>query len=157
MELLGVGMDDVELAERLAGESGSSRAERFDRLITLARERGALAGEVSRAQLQNLFSVLQANILAGFEYRPHAYSGEVVLMRCEERMPERLLRMHTLVGSAHDDPKNGWGEYCSALRIVPVHADHLSIVFEPHVAAVAALLRDLLDARPAIASITAAE
>jgi thioesterase domain-containing protein len=63
-------------------------------------------------------------------------------------MPARLKHMHDRVGSAYDDPHNGWKPFCRSLRVIPVHADHLSIVFEPHVSAVSACLRDLLIAEP---------
>jgi len=145
MELLGAGLDDADIARSLAAAAGASTEQRFERLIGLARERGVVAGELRRSQLRALLHVVRANILAGLDYRPAAYGGEMLLLRCSERMPARLERMHQWVGSDYEAHDNGWGAHCASLQIIGVPAHHLSVVFEPHVASVAAILRPLIE------------
>ncbi|MET0342148.1 MAG: amino acid adenylation domain-containing protein [Polyangiales bacterium] len=146
MELFGAGLDEGGFDEILDRGAALSQAERFARLTASARARGILPEGADATSLEHVFAVIQSNIRAAYDHVPLRFAGEIVLLRCLDAMPARLKRLHDMVGSAHDDAQNGWSALCQKLEVLPVHGDHLTIVFEPHVGQVAATLRRIVDA-----------
>jgi len=142
MELLGTQLGPELLQTLLA--SSADRSSQYHSLVDAARARGVPVDRHTLPQLGFIFETLEHNLRAAYEYRPASYPGEVVLLRCSEPMPEPLRRLHDGAGSLYEAADNGWGEFCPALRVLPVHGNHLSMVFEPHVAQVAELLRGIL-------------
>jgi amino acid adenylation domain-containing protein len=145
MELLGTQVDDA-LFQSLFVEPGD-RSDKLQKLLAAARARGLDADGGDTGRLEHVFAIIQNNIRAAYDYRPASYAGEVVLLRCQDPMPARLLRMHDMIGSVYDAPDNGWGALCPQLRVVPVRGDHLSLVFEPYVEQVADAVRSILPRR----------
>jgi thioesterase domain-containing protein len=142
LELFGIELDDAGYAELLS--AGRDRAQRFERMLALARERGLLVDGGSAAQLEQVFGVIHGNLRAFYAYEQTRYHGEIVLLRCTDPMPDRLKRLHDLVGSSYADPTNGWARFCSRLQVVAVPGNHLSVVFEPQVRHVAAVMQRVL-------------
>ena len=85
-------------------------------------------------QLEHLFRVVTSNDRALAEYRERAYPGALTLIRAREQP----------AGRPHD---LGWSEYVSgALHVHTVPGDHYTMLQRPHVDAVGAALRLLLEA-----------
>lgn len=74
----------------------------------------------------------QADIANKRRYRPQPYAGRVLLVRTPEwRLFDRLDLATFLTGDC---------------RVVPASGDHISLLFEPHVTALARAIRDAVDA-----------
>jgi thioesterase domain-containing protein len=144
MELFGVSLQDAEIEAILAREGPLDRSAQLARLAAVVHERRGLPPDANLSQLEHVIGVIRRNIQAISDHRPQAYPGPVVLLRCTHEMPARLRRLHDLAGSSYRDPSNGWAEFCPRLEVVPLAGDHVSIVFEPHVAAVADVLRGIV-------------
>jgi thioesterase domain-containing protein len=66
-------------------------------------------------------------------YRRAPYPGRAVLLRCREQF--------AFMGDTLADPSYGWGRLVAELDIADVPGDHVSVLSEPHVDALAAALR----------------
>ncbi|HKU36872.1 MAG TPA: amino acid adenylation domain-containing protein, partial [Polyangiales bacterium] len=141
MELFGVSIEDADIEAVLSRDIALDRNARLLRLAALVRARRGLPEGADLSQLEHVIAVIRSNIQAVYDHQPRRYDGPVVLLRCTDPMPDRLQRLHELAGTTYRDPSNGWAEYCPQLEIIPVAGDHVSIVFEPHVATVAQVLR----------------
>lgn len=147
-ELFGVHVEDAGVAEILGRGRPRDRAESLARIRELAKhacERGVLPENTDYSQLESVVSVIQSNVQAVYDYEPRSYPGPVVLLRCTDPLPERLRRLHDLAGTTHEEADNGWSAYCPQLERIVVAGDHVSIVFDPHVRAVAEVLRGVVD------------
>ncbi|MFD8303017.1 SDR family NAD(P)-dependent oxidoreductase [Streptomyces sp. NPDC059690] len=77
-------------------------------------------------------SYLDARV--GERYTPRPYNGPVVLYRAQQAQQLTTALDPRYLRSEAD---LGWGPLCSALEIVPVEGDHLSLIDPPHVATIA--------------------
>ncbi|UFS98674.1 non-ribosomal peptide synthetase [Nocardia huaxiensis] len=130
-----------------------SEDEVFDFILDSAVEAGVLPPAGSRALVRRLFEVFTGGWRAIDSYRPHAYEGDITLLRAAEPLPEVLRPAHDSAGTLHRDPTNGWDAYAAGhLEVIEVPGDHLTLIQAPHVAAVAAQLTRLLEHASATAS-----
>ena len=149
MELLGGQLDDRLWALLDAQRGTIDPARGFQQLLAAARAAGIPTEAAESAQLEPVLRVMQSNIRAACDYLPPQNDADVVLLRCTAPLPAQLKKMHELFGSTHSDPQNGWAPFCRELRVIPVAGDHLSLIFEPHVAEIAELLRASATKQPA--------
>ncbi|MFG2133594.1 acyltransferase domain-containing protein [Streptomyces sp. NPDC048751] len=112
-----------------------------DRIDTVLRALREAADVPPAALAHQRASYLDLRI--GEAHRPGRHEGPVVLYRATEPAP------HTVRDPAYerDDETLGWDEVCPCLEVVPVAGHHLSLLDPPHVDAIAAHLRQVLDER----------
>jgi thioesterase domain-containing protein len=86
--------------------------------------------------LRRLLDVYKANVRAFRRYRPEPYGGSITLFRpADAEAPPGL----------EGDPTLGWGALAPKVEIEAVPGDHISTLAEPHVAVLAARLRERID------------
>jgi amino acid adenylation domain-containing protein len=118
--------------------SGIGEQERFDYILDRAVAAGVLAVGCSTARIRRLFQVFRANWQALLDYRPDHCDQDLALLRAAAPLPKALEPAHSAVGSAHRDPKNGWGAWTSGqIDVIEVPGDHLQLMEDPCVATVA--------------------
>jgi amino acid adenylation domain-containing protein len=121
-----------------------SREEKFDLVADHATAAGILPPAAARVTVRRLFEVYQANWAALVAYRPDAADLDLTLLRAEQPLPAALLPMHGR-RTAHQDPANGWGGFTAGnVDVVPVPGDHLTLMDEPNVRAVARAITAVL-------------
>ncbi len=143
------------LAELLWGAGGAASAVEplpadvnsdeaaLDFVLARAVEHGVLPGRGSRDVLRRLFDVFRACWRAGADYRPPQCDLDVTLLRAAQALPEPLRAAHDAAGSRYGEAANGWDHYVGGhLEVIAVPGDHLSMVTEPHVADLAAVLAE---------------
>jgi thioesterase domain-containing protein len=82
--------------------------------------------------------VFRANWRAALAYRPPVVDQDITLIRASDPLPVPLESVHGAAGSRHTDPHNGWAERTTGhVEVIDVPGDHLTIMTEPHVRAVA--------------------
>lgn len=83
------------------------------------------------------FALLEVNDQAEREYVPQAYSGRVVVFKAIERVD---------ANTSHIEVDLGWGKLASeGVEIYEIPADHIGILKEPHVKALAETLQVCLE------------
>jgi thioesterase domain-containing protein len=118
---------------------------RFDFIAARAGESGVLRPESPTGAVRRLFAVFRANWEAIIGYRPEPCHQDLTLFRARDPLPEVLRPMHTLAGTLHLDPRNGWGELTTGrVEVVEVPGDHLVLMEEPHVAELARGVTEVL-------------
>ncbi|MEU6153575.1 amino acid adenylation domain-containing protein [Actinosynnema sp. NPDC047251] len=123
-------------------------ADRVERLAARAVAAGVLPPGGSAAAVRRLFRVFQAHWQATLAYRPAVLAEDVGLVRAAAPLPGPLEPAHRAAGTLHRDPANGWGGLTSGrLDVVDVPGDHLDMMREPNVRAVARALAELVDGR----------
>ncbi len=149
--------DDAALMARALAETfpvaadelrGLDHRRQVDRLLAAAREKAAAAGrpmpEIDPGRAEALLAVFKANLAAARAFHQRPYPGPVLLLRAASSD-----RFATPADAHSDgDPTGGWGELADSVRVVTVPGDHHSMVRPPHVAHLAAALRQALDAHP---------
>jgi thioesterase domain-containing protein len=101
-----------------------------------ARKARWLFPEVTLDQFQHFVNMLKTHTEAWRNYDVGSYAGQVTLFRAED--PSE----HT-----PSEPDFGWGAYAlGGTTIIDVPGDHLSMMHDPHVAALADQLQHCLDA-----------
>jgi amino acid adenylation domain-containing protein len=119
--------------------------EKFEFIAQYAARLGVLPTSSSGALVRRLFDVYKANALAAVNYRPGLLDRDITLLRCACPLPEKLRGMHDVVGGAYNDPANGWsGRTSASLKVIQVPGDHLTIMEEPHVKSLAAVIMNLI-------------
>ncbi|HET8643325.1 MAG TPA: alpha/beta fold hydrolase, partial [Pseudonocardiaceae bacterium] len=120
-------------------------AEKFEFISDHAAGLGVLPTGASAGLVRRLFEVYQANLQATGDYRPGVLDCDLTLIQSALPLPEVLWAMHDAGGSRYRDPANGWsGRTAGRLNIIQVPGDHLTMMKEPQVDAVAAALADLI-------------
>ncbi|RMH21706.1 MAG: amino acid adenylation domain-containing protein, partial [Acidobacteria bacterium] len=110
------------------------RRQRLARLGDAARRFGIRADDLEPARLRRLCRFYARINLAVRNYRPRPYGGRVVLLRTEP--------------AATSDPTLGWHALAGAgIEVEYVPGDHLTLLKEPHVGALAAALGRRLTGR----------
>lgn len=111
---------------------------KFDFVVERATAAGILPTEGSQASIRRLFAMFKAHWHALLTYRPEQAHEDLVLLRATAPLPKVLEPMHGAASSLHEDPSNGWRELTTGrVEVVEVPGDHLVLLEEPHVAAVA--------------------
>lgn len=116
----------------LVGLDGQAQ---WDLVFTRAQEAGAFGGG-SEQTMRRLLEGFKAPSRLTSGYVPKTYDGDVVLYRAMDPPPEHL--RDPVFNSPRQD--GGWGEHLPSLNVQPFPGDHLSLLTEPHVGAVAAHL-----------------
>jgi thioesterase domain-containing protein/acyl carrier protein len=115
--------------------------DRFEFIAGRAARLGVLPASGSDALVRRLFELYKANARATVNYRPGVLDRDITLLRATSPLPQKLREMHDAVGSAYLDPANGWnGRTNASLNVIHVPGDHLTIVEEPHVKTLAAMI-----------------
>jgi len=122
----------VEIPSGLADEA------KFDLIAERAAEAGLLPPGAPTAAVHRLYRVFRANWQAILDYRPAVTDLDLVLLRATGALPEVLAPMHRAAGTRHLDPTNGWADLTHGqVHVIDVPGDHLVLLEEPHVVAVA--------------------
>jgi amino acid adenylation domain-containing protein len=115
--------------------------ERFDFIAQCAARLGVLPAWGSGPLVRRLFEVYKACARAAVNYQPGVLDRDITLLRATNPLPDKLKGMHDAVGSAYRDPANGWsGRTSASLKVIRVPGDHLTIMEEPHVKSLAAII-----------------
>lgn len=94
-----------------------------------------IAGEQQPA-VRRLAKVLLANTLAIFRYQPKSYNGKVILLKTSDIAHEQ-------------DETWGWGELATeGAKVYSVPGNHMTLLRQPYVQAIAEILRKYLDGVP---------
>ncbi|WP_406737236.1 amino acid adenylation domain-containing protein [Streptomyces sp. NBC_00853] len=126
-------------------EGLDSSEEKFTFMARLASERGVLPAGSPGAVIRRLFGVYRANWQATLAYRPPREKQDLTLIRAAEPLPAVLSAMHSAARTRHQDPCNGWSAMTSGrIQVVRVPGDHMTIMEEPHVAALAHTVAELI-------------
>jgi thioesterase domain-containing protein/acyl carrier protein len=113
-------------------------ADPFDLIAEAAARAGILPADSAGGYVRRLFEVFRANWRAALAYRPAVVDQDLTLVRASEPLPVPLESVHGAAGSRHTDPHNGWAERTTGrVEVIDVPGDHLTIMTEPHVRAVA--------------------
>jgi amino acid adenylation domain-containing protein/non-ribosomal peptide synthase protein (TIGR01720 family) len=121
---------------------GERRTERdgawVSRILSLAKENGALAAATDEADLLQLFEIFRRNVQAVQRYRPGFYPGRIEWLRAG--------------ATEAVDPAEGWaGLAAGGAGIHHIPGDHDSILAAPQVGFLAERLQALVDGRPDLA------
>jgi amino acid adenylation domain-containing protein len=108
----------------------------FDRIGELASEAGLFPPGVGVGYVRRLYAVNRANRDAARSYSPSLFPGAVTLVRARDRRPDV---------NVPTEPFYGWDSFVSGtLREYEVPGTHSSLLREPHVQGVAAVLREVI-------------
>ncbi|WBB80295.1 amino acid adenylation domain-containing protein [Micromonospora sp. WMMD882] len=111
---------------------------KFDFIAGRAVAAGLLPSGASTAPVRRLYRVFRANWQAILDYRPPVTDQDIVLLRASGALPDVLAPMHRAAGSRHLDATNGWADLTRGrVDVIDVPGDHLVLLEEPHVSAVA--------------------
>ncbi|WP_067654996.1 amino acid adenylation domain-containing protein [Nocardia harenae] len=117
----------------------------FDVMLAEAIGSGILPAESSPQAIRRLYDVFHANYVALLEHELTPLDRDITLLRAEGELPRGVDFAHKTVGSMFDSDNNGWAQYAGgAFEVLPVPGDHLHMMVEPHVTAVAARLNEVL-------------
>jgi thioesterase domain-containing protein len=124
-----VGSEGVELTHL-------DPAEQLTRLLEQAKRANLLPPDITNAAALRLYQVFRNNAHALQRYAPRAYGGQVILFKAAES-----------INGGSSDPLRSWDEVTNGgLKSFESPGDHYSMIREPHVRTLAALLNDCLDA-----------
>lgn len=114
---------------------------RIDLFLAALRRGDLLPEEAGEAFVRRLLSVQRASHLAATSYRPDPtplYDGNILLLRAGARRPEAGQEGEA---RAFSHPLLNWDVFCRGpIEAHTIPGDHISMLAEPHVADIAALL-----------------
>ena len=146
MELLWYARGSDSTAVSFDTGSGD-REELFDSVLRQSIQAGILPEHSSPQLIRRLYAVFHANYTATLAYQPAVLDRDIVLLRAREELPRDVDIAHRRVGSMFDSPTNGWARWAGRrLEVVDIPGDHLTMMSQPHVGAVARALDSVLDA-----------
>jgi len=102
-------------------------------ILQQAIDKNLLPDSSSPLQIERLFRVFRANWQALLNYTPSHSDQPITLFSASSSLPQVLLDPHRVVDSAHDDPQNGWGKFCSNINLIKVPGDHLTMMTTPNI------------------------
>jgi amino acid adenylation domain-containing protein len=121
----------------------------LDYIVERAIAVGVLPQGASRAAVQRLYELFRANWKALIEYRPEVTDIDATLLRANGPLPASLKPMHEIAGTLYEDPCNGWQHWTTGkLNVIEVPGDHLILMKEPYVQAVASAITNLINQTP---------
>lgn len=90
------------------------------------------------------FPLVEAHWRALLDYHPTTTDLDITLFRAGGPIPDSLKPLHDAAGILRDDPSNGWRDWTTGVvNVVDVPGDHLSLLDDPHVDAVADVIARL--------------
>ncbi|HEX7241404.1 MAG TPA: alpha/beta fold hydrolase, partial [Longimicrobiaceae bacterium] len=136
--LLHLGLTGEQIARAAEGAGTLGPRERLQRAWEAARAADVVPGDLEFARFERLWSVFRANVGAAAAYRPQPCAADLLLVLAEERAAPAAGEVAR------------WEELTSgSVRSAITPGDHFSLVREPQVREVAALIADALQpARP---------
>ncbi|WP_417282112.1 amino acid adenylation domain-containing protein [Antrihabitans spumae] len=137
---------DPSLGKADSAESPGSADGLFDSILTRSIDSGIVPEYSSPQLIKRLYAIFHANYQATLHYRLEPLECDIVLLRARDELPPDVGRAHRRVGSMFASPTNGWDRWAArGLEIVEIPGDHLTMMSQPHVTAVAAELDSVLD------------
>ncbi len=131
-----VGTDIGINQQRLEQETPIRRAEMF---LAAFKRHGLAAEETKIKDFQNYLELMLLHNRATQSYHCCMYSGEVILLRAEDKLAS--------LASPNDSDDLGWQHWCKRrLRIVPVPGNHVTMMRSPNVQVLASRLATALEA-----------
>jgi thioesterase domain-containing protein/acyl carrier protein len=116
--------------------AGLDRLVIVDKVLRLLQAEGIMPADAGAAQLQRYLDVYISNSEALAEYKPALYAAPVTLFRAKDEPLHKYF-----------DETLGWAHHvANPIQIYDVSGDHGSMIFEPHVAGLAAKLVYCLEA-----------
>ncbi|MGL5865738.1 MAG: amino acid adenylation domain-containing protein [Dermatophilaceae bacterium] len=104
-------------------------------------ELGVLPSDGSDRLLRRLYAIFRANYRATVGYIVEPIASQMMLLRATEPMPTALAGAHRMFGGSAGCAANGWARHCEhPVAVLEVPGDHLTMMAEPNVAAVACRL-----------------
>ncbi|MFF0491574.1 amino acid adenylation domain-containing protein [Nocardia sp. NPDC004068] len=129
--------------------SATDREHLFESVLRQAVDHGILPKDSSPQLVRRLYAVFHANFEATLGYRMSPLDRDVTLLRARDGLPSGLEHAHRLAGTMFGSASNGWDRWAPrGLDIREIPGDHLSMMTEPHIAAVAEVLSELLEPAP---------
>ncbi|AXU12464.1 non-ribosomal peptide synthetase [Streptomyces clavuligerus] len=121
--------------------AGRGPDELFDAVFRRTVRLGILPEDGSPRLLRRLYEVFRANYRATMEYRVAPIRRPLLVLRAADALPNAFEVAHRTLGSMVGSPDNGWGHWApGAVETVTVPGNHLTMMADPQVAAVAARL-----------------
>ncbi|MFD0384882.1 alpha/beta fold hydrolase [Streptomyces stramineus] len=122
---------------------------KFAFVVERAVAAGILPADSSQTSVRRLFAMFKAHWHALLTYRPEQADEDLVLLRATAPLPQVLEPMHGAASSLHQDPSNGWRDLTTGrVEVIDVPGDHLVLLEEPHVGAVAEQVARAAEPRP---------
>ena len=113
----------------------------FDSILRHAVEAGIVPAEGSPQLVRRLYEIFHANYEATLNYRHEPLDRDITLLKSAEPLPAVAAHVHRVVGTGFTSPTNGWERLMPrSLTVIDVPGDHLSMMGEANIAAVAAKL-----------------
>lgn len=123
--------------EQISISAGEAAALAPDELLRLAwktaRAADLVPGELDLASFERLFAVFRANVAAADAYRPGPYASDLLLILARDRATQ-----------ANREAERWQALTTGSVRTTIVPGDHFTVVHEPHVRELAAVLADAL-------------
>ncbi len=98
-------------------------------ILDAGQRQGLLSNDLQLADVERLYRIFERNDRALKQYRPRSYDGRLTLVRSTEWQGEETL---------------GWRELASRVEVRLLAGDHYSMIREPHVRDLAAILKEEL-------------
>jgi thioesterase domain-containing protein len=119
--------------------------ERLNCAVDAMRQAGILPPDTGPQQLRRILQVTHTNTLAMASYVPQVYPRRITLFKTE--VPGVEAASAEKIDAAIADHTLGWGRFSTQpVTITIVPGDHMTLIHEPHVRALAEQLRGSLDA-----------
>jgi thioesterase domain-containing protein len=139
--------------DRLAALEGDRK---LDYVLALFQELGLMPADAGRDDIVARLELTNLHTELARDFRPCVYPGIITLFRCSS---DPSGDVEDGAGDAGGDPTRGWGELArGGVRTRDVPGDHLTMMAQPHVEALAAHLLACLEdveATPAVCDATA--
>ena len=117
----------------------------FHSILRHAAEAGIVPTEGSPRLIRRLYEIFHANYEATLNYRHEPLDRDITLLKSAEQLPAVAAHVHRVVGTSFTSPTNGWERLMPrSLTVIDVPGDHLSMMSEANIAAVAAKLEAAL-------------
>ncbi|HSR68612.1 MAG TPA: amino acid adenylation domain-containing protein [Acidobacteriota bacterium] len=131
----------------LASPSAQVRARTAIRQMDVLGLEGFISSELQEGsgEIERLSSALELNRDAFLSYQPRPFEGEVFLLRAAEPFPDPSIE----IPQEYSRDGYEWGEWVGKLVTREIPGNHFTLMAKDNAQALAATIRDLLDARVA--------
>ena len=130
---IGLSLDDLKIS---ADEvSRLTPDEQLAYLLREAKSAAVLLPDIELTDMRRLYDIFKGNVRAMSNHSPHAVHSVVTLLTASEGISS----------PGHDDAR-GWNDFAAAIDVYPLPGNHFTMMREPHVKILAALLGERLAA-----------